>query len=154
MTIKASTFSRWKWEIRRNFRWSYYFLYSLYFVGAYSLKSMVEEACSLENVREQPQGASKSSKSASDGLSPPISSQGIEDYSIEFSAKLNSSFSFSFQRCSSFSLSLLSFLRSSSSSSKRFFTFFRKTRGNELGRLHGFKIEFPLWYVKTQKHVP
>ena len=40
-----------------------------------------------------------------------------------------------------------------SSSSKRFFTFFRKTRGNEFGRLHGFKIEFPLWYVKTQKHV-
>ena len=116
-------------------------MYSLYFVGAYSLKSMVEEACSLENVREQPQGASKSSKSASDGLSPPISSQGIEeDYSIEFSAKLNSSFSFSFQRCSSFSLS--SFV-SSSSSSKRFFTFFRKTRGNELGRLDGFKIEFP-----------
>ena len=114
------------------------------------MKSMVEEACSLENVREQPQGASKSSKSASDGLSPPISSQGIEeDYSIEFSAKLNSSFSFSFQRCSSFSLS--SFV--SSSSSKRFFTFFRKMRGNELGRLHGFKIEFPLWYVKTQKHV-
>ena len=49
-----------------------------------------------------------------------------------------------------FLLLLLSFLRRLRRGS---LLFFRKTRGNELGRLHGFKIEFPLRYVKTQKHV-